>query len=172
MCTIGPTAIDAYLDHLETNTLSQKAVRQICINSIFRFACNSSIHLCFGYESECMCRHLFCGPMEWLTQLYCLKLDKLVLLSLHTLVLAVSLRQYILIFLKFFLDLFRILENILFTGLSWSWPFNKQRRAAVLGIMDKDTYAGFFLKTWVEQVLLSALVFDFRVVIQFLHNET
>uniref|UniRef100_A0A7N2L442 Uncharacterized protein n=1 Tax=Quercus lobata TaxID=97700 RepID=A0A7N2L442_QUELO len=23
--------------------------------------------------------------------------------------------------------------------LSWSWPFNNQRRAAVLGIMDKDT---------------------------------
>ena len=72
-------------------------------------------------------------------------------------------------FLKFFLDLFRILENILFTGLSWSWPFNNQQRAAVLGIVDKDMYAGF-LKIWVELVLLYALVFDFQVVI--LHNET
>ena len=87
MCTIGPTAIDAYLDHLETNTELEG-----CKKNLYRFACNTSIYLCFGYESECMCRHLFCGPMEWLTQLYCLKLDKLVLLSLHTLVLAVSLR--------------------------------------------------------------------------------
>lgn len=38
-----------------------------------------------GLRSEIYCRHRFCGLMEWLTEQYCLKLDKQVHLSLSKL---------------------------------------------------------------------------------------